>query len=62
MTSGQVADGFAISVSTMQARARSISKALDLYSFHPAWTLPGKLDENPLVWTIQVDGFLVDAR
>jgi len=28
----------------------------------PRWSLPSKLDENPMAWLIQVNGFMVDAR
>lgn len=35
---------------------------LDILQMHPDWSLPSRLDENPLAWLIQADGFLVDAR
>ena len=28
----------------------------------PDWTLPSKIDDNLLVWMIQVNGFVMDAR
>jgi len=30
--------------------------------FHPDWCLPGRLDDNPLVWMLEVNGFLMDIR
>jgi hypothetical protein len=27
----------------------------------PRWCLPSKLADNPLVWMIEVDGFVVDV-
>jgi hypothetical protein len=33
-----------------------------MYQFDPNWTLPSKVDENPLIWMIQVNGLIVDAR
>ena len=28
----------------------------------PAWSLRSRMDENPVAWMIQFNGFLVDAR
>jgi hypothetical protein len=28
----------------------------------PHWTLPSRLDDNPLAWMVEVNGFVVDAR
>jgi hypothetical protein len=28
----------------------------------PSWTLPSQMDSNPLVWLLQVNGFLMDIR
>jgi hypothetical protein len=62
MTSQEIAKGFGISVSTMQAKARVIREGLDLIPFHPDWCLPSMLDDNPLVWMLEVNGFVVDIR
>jgi hypothetical protein len=29
---------------------------------HPDWCLPSKMDRNPLVWMLEVNGFLMDIR
>ena len=62
MTSAQLAEGLGVSVATMQAKARLIRKMLDLIQFDPDWCLPSKLDDNPLVWMLEVNGFLIDIR
>ena len=62
MTSAEIARGFGVSVSTMQAKAKTIRDGLDLVPFHPDWYLPSKLDENPLVWMLKVNGFVMDIR
>jgi len=31
-------------------------------NFDPRWTLPSKMDENPMVWMLEVNGFLMDIR
>jgi hypothetical protein len=28
----------------------------------PEWTLPSRMDRNPMAWYIMVDGFVMDAR
>ena len=53
---------FGISGSTGQAKSAQIRKMLKIYRMDPAWTLPSKLDENPMAWMIQLNGFIVDAR
>jgi len=62
MRSADIAKGVGISVGTMQAKAKIISLGLDLMPFDPDWTLPSKMDDNPLVWMLEVNGFLMDIR
>ena len=62
MTSSQLAEGFGISQQTMQAKSRIIRDELDLIQFDPDWCLPALLEDNPLVWMIEVDGFIMDIR
>jgi hypothetical protein len=33
-----------------------------MYQLDPNWTLPSRLEDNPMVWTLEVNGFLVDVR
>jgi hypothetical protein len=40
----------------------TIREALDLTRFDPDWFLPSRIHENPLAWTVEVDGLLMDAR
>lgn len=61
-TSAQIANGLGVSVSTMQAKATIIRKALKLFQFHPNWTLPSKVDDTPLIWLLEVNGVLMDIR
>ena len=36
--------------------------AFKITPLDPRWTLPSKLYDNPLVWMVLVDGFMVDIR
>ena len=60
MKSTQIAEGFGASVGTMQSKAKTIREGLDLMPFHPDWTRPSKMDDNPLVWMLSVNGFVMD--
>ncbi len=62
MKSKEIAKGFGISVATMQAKAKVICEGLNLTPFHPEWSLPSKMDDNPLVWMLEVNGFVMDIR
>ena len=60
--STEIAMGFGVSVATMQAKAKIIREGLDLIPLHPDWCLPSRTDDNPLVWMLEVNGFLMDIR
>jgi len=62
MKSAEIAEGFGVSLATMQAKAKVIREGLDLMPFHPDWSLPSRMDDNPLVWMFEVNGFLMDIR
>ena len=40
----------------------AIRKMLKMYQLDPNWTLPSRLEDNPMVWMLQVNGFMVDVR
>lgn len=62
MTSEQVAKGFGVSQATMTAKSKIIRDELDLFQLHPGWCLPSMLEDNPLVWMLEVNGFIMDIR
>lgn len=62
MTSPQIAEGFGVSQQTMQTKSKIIRDELDLIQFDPDWCLPSLLQDNPLVWMVSVDGFIMDIR
>ena len=45
-----------------KAKLTAIRKLLKVYPLDPAWSLPSRLDDNPLVWNIEVNGFIIDVR
>lgn len=62
MTSMQIAEGFGVSQQTMQTKSKIIRDKLDLIQMDPDWCLPSRLGDNPLVWMLEVDGFIMDVR
>ena len=53
---------FGVGESTGQGKAMLIRRMLKIKSMDPAWSLRSRIEQNPLAWMIQVNGFLVDAR
>ncbi len=62
MTTKELSAAFGVGVSTAQAKAAVIRKALDTNRRDPAWMLPSLAARNPMIWLAEVDGFLVDLR
>ena len=53
---------FGVGESTGQGKSMLIRKMFRIKTFDPAWSLPSRIDDNPMAWMIQINGFLVDAR
>jgi hypothetical protein len=53
---------FGIGASTGAAKLAAIRKMLRIPQLDPNWTLPSRLDHNPLVWTLEVNGIMMDIR
>lgn len=60
--STQIPEYFKTAQSTVQAKSKHIRDLLGMYQLSPEWSLPSRLDRNPLVWMISVNGLIVDAR
>ena len=53
---------FEVATSTGGNKAKVVRDVLDIDMFNHNWVLPSRLAGNPIVWMIQVNGFVVDAR
>ena len=40
----------------------AIRDLLKLRRFDPEWTLPSLMDDNPLIWMLEVNGLIMDIR
>ncbi len=54
--------GFGISESSGAAKSAAIRKMLKIHQLDPNWTLPSRLEDNPMVWMLNVNGFMMDVR
>ncbi len=55
-------DAFGVKQSSAYNKSRTIREALDLMQLDPDWCLPSMIDDNPLVWMVEVDGIVLDAH
>jgi hypothetical protein len=62
MKPDELCGAFDVKQSTVSGKAGKILDMLDAIVLDPRWTLPSKLDSNPMAWYIQVDGIIIDAR
>ena len=53
---------FGVGESTGQGKSKAIRTMLRIRQFDHRWTLPSRMDENPMVWMLEVNGFLMDIR
>ena len=58
----QIARYFGLSSSTMQAKSKQIRDLLDMYQFDLEWMLPSIVDQNPLIWMLEVNGLIIDVH
>ena len=55
-------EGFGVSEATGSAKSMAIRNLLKVRGLDPEWTLPRLMDENPLIWMLQVNGLIMDIR
>jgi hypothetical protein len=53
---------FGISESSGAAKLAAVRKMLKIHQLDPSWTLPSRLDDNPMAWMLEVNGFMMDVR
>jgi hypothetical protein len=51
-----------VSQQTAGGRAKKIRDMLDIFPMHPDWCLPSLVDDNPMIWTLSLNGYMVDVR
>ncbi|MGH8474588.1 MAG: DUF6398 domain-containing protein [Methylococcales bacterium] len=53
---------FGVASSTGQSKSKEVRRLLKLHQFSPEWTVPSKIEQNPLIWMLSVNGMMVDIR
>jgi len=53
---------FGIGQSTGQSKSKAVRDILNMSQLDPNWSLSSRLDSNPMVWMLSVNGMIVDIR
>lgn len=61
-TADELSRPFGIAPSTASNKAAEIRKLVKMTTWDIEWMLPELIEDNPAVWMLSVDGFIVDAR
>src|SRR3989440_7840611 len=59
IAASQIWEYFELSSSTMQAKSKHIRDLLGMYPMDPDWSTPSMVDQNPLIWMLDVIGLLI---
>ncbi|HEX4716273.1 MAG TPA: DUF6398 domain-containing protein [Ktedonobacteraceae bacterium] len=62
IAASQIWQYFELSSSTMQAKSKQIRDLLGMYPMDPDWSTPVMVDQNPLIWMLDVNGLIIDVR
>jgi len=58
----EIYDAFGVRHSTGQGKSKIIRDLLKMYQMDLNWSLPSRLDQNPMVWMVSVNGMISDIR
>lgn len=58
----ELCEAFGVSQSSASSKAKLIRSIFKMHQLDPNWCLPSKMDSNPLVWMLTVNGLVVDVR
>ena len=62
MTAKQLAVALGVVQTTMANKAGTINRLLDIGMFEPDLTRAAMIEQHPMAWLVDIDGFIVDAR
>jgi hypothetical protein len=57
-----ISDYFKVGKSSPTSKSKEIRDLFNIGLMDPEWTLPSRMDSNPMAWYVSVDGFIMDAR
>ncbi len=53
---------FGVADSTGQSKSKLVRDTLKMRQLDPDWCLPSKVEDNPFIWILTVNGFIMDIR
>ncbi len=62
LKAGELYAGFGVSQSSGAQKSKQVRDVLNTFQMDPNWCLPGLIEDNPLAWLLELNGFAVDAR
>ena len=62
MTSRDLSLWFDLGQGTISSKSKSIREMMKIRPMDPSWCLPSEIANNPLVWMVSCDGYIIDIR
>ena len=62
MSAGELCTIMGVGKTTAGSKSTQVMRMLHIAQMEPEWTLPSKMDRNPLAWMISVNGLIIDVR
>ena len=62
VSADELCNAFGVKKSSAYQKSKNIRDIFHMIQFDPRWCLPSMVEKNPLIWMIEVDGIVVDAR
>ena len=62
MRADELCAALGVSQSSGANKAKQIRDLFGMFQLDPRWCLPSLVEENPVVWTLEVNGLMLDVR
>ena len=62
LSAKELAAGFGLAMNTVSSKGAQIRDMFDISYFNIEWLLPKLVKDNPAIWMVEVNGFIVDIR
>ncbi len=62
ITIPDISQHFGVGKSSPASKSKVIRDLFNIHMMDPDWTLPSRMDSNPMAWYVMVNGFVMDAR
>jgi Domain of unknown function (DUF6398) len=62
ISANELYEWFGIAASTGQGKSKLVRDTLKMRQLDPDWCLPSRIEDNPLIWLLSVNGLLMDIR